>query len=753
MNRKIKLCSLIILVCCITPILTFSQDGLLILTPDEFKDELEPLKRFKDCSCRPTVLLTLDQIYIDFSGVDKPAKIKRCIAHYQKTNGIKSVLLVGDVDKFPVRWRWWGRWMPNDPYFKGNWSIQTGSYFQLEITEEKPYCSWIDIGSYDEYVIEVDCMPIVGDGVKRETRICYADADRHNCRYRIDLLPQMIRIVSHKDKTTNFNFNLNQNYKIKIEVSSTVVKVWIDGVYQLENNLKNLDEKGRGKIGLGTYLCATCFDNLTIKSDNSTLWDENFNDGVANGFTEAPTMDERWWNVSDLYYADLYKTDGSFDSWDSNNNKLYGEIEFKIANYNPTAVINNDNIDFVPDIAVGRIPASTKSQVRTYVNRVIYYEMVTQKTDSWFKKTILLEGSNSGSDNNDDIADFLQDQGFTVINHHWSNGLENLSDSQKRDLVVNYINQGAGLINYIGHGNYNEWSCLKFSSNEVDNSLQNSEKLPIITAAACYTGKFAPIPPEEKYIDTNNEIHRGTIDGNERFPGPPEYSDYAFPLSIQEEHDPDCIAENFLFLPGVPQGTNGAIAYLGERSVGRHWANTLVENFYKAYETETTIGLMWKEMIIVYYWSQHLNESHTWNYEPKEWDTGHMFDEPQKFILFGDPSLHVGGAFNTYLSGNIDDGTIGTLGGYSRYRLTGDVTIPAGQKLSSNSTMSILFEDGKKIKALGSASNEGLIIKPSSGHLVCFMSLAQNPQSEHVVQGIKIKSELKMRNGGEIKLY
>ena len=39
------------------------------------------------------------------------------------------------------------------------------------------------------------------------------------------------------------------------------------------------------------------------------------------------------------------------------------------------------------------------------------------------------------------------------------------------------------------------------------------------------------------------------------------------------------------------------------------------------------------------------------------------------------------------------------------------------------------------------------------GMSFCFMSLAADPQSEHVVHGMKIHGELKMRDGGEIKLY
>ena len=78
-----------------------------------------------------------------------------------------------------------------------------------------------------------------------------------------------------------------------------------------------------------------------------------------------------------MYYADLFKTGTStFDDWDENGNGLYGEIEFQ-----PDGTINNDNIDFIPDVAVGRIPASDENEVGAYVEKIIRYETRTKNTE------------------------------------------------------------------------------------------------------------------------------------------------------------------------------------------------------------------------------------------------------------------------------------------------------------------------------------------------------------------------------------
>ena len=50
--------------------------------------------------------------------------------------------------------------------------------------------------------------------------------------------------------------------------------------------------------------------------------------------------------LTDLYFADIYNPDGSFSSWDSNNNGIFGE-------WNATA---KDVVDMYPDVYVGRLP-------------------------------------------------------------------------------------------------------------------------------------------------------------------------------------------------------------------------------------------------------------------------------------------------------------------------------------------------------------------------------------------------------------
>ena len=552
---------------------------LLIIAPDEFIEELQPLKRFKDASARPTTLLSLTQVYSSFTEGDDAERVKRCIAYYEQTFGIHYVMLVGDVDKFPVRWRWWGR--PGEEY----------------------------------------------------------------------------------------------------------------------------------------------------------------------------------WGVSDLYYADLYKYGTkTFDDWDLNNNGLYGEIEFY-----PDGTINNDWIDFLPDVAVGRVPASSDDEVEAYVNKVINYEMTTQPSNDWFKKAGLYTGNWSSGANTlqDDIGAYLENQGFSSIKRYWDFG----NDQPPLGVpgaIINDMNSGVGFANYVGHGNIWGWANLGFGSAQLT-GLNNSDKLPVAFGAACETGYFAPMARFQPYKDLNGQGHCGTILGEVLDPGPYPHVSLPKPAPLQDgqvfcdnanrEFDHWCFAEPFIF--GSPTGPTGAIAYLGERTGGQSGALELDRYFFEAYDkgNKRVLGDMWMYMIEKYFYHYNLMDSHWWWFDPEQWQYGHIFDEPQKMILFGDPSLVAGGAFTITKSGTVYDVLAsGPLFSYWRYRITGDVTVPTGETLTVYPYASVLFNDGKKITALGTASGDGLVVDGTPDEPVYFMSLGPDPQSERVVQGIKVKGQLRVRNGGQIKL-
>ncbi|MGQ9517785.1 MAG: C25 family cysteine peptidase [Anaerolineae bacterium] len=591
-KRTLTTVVLLVLALCLIPVpaisqgevSTLTQYTLLIIAPDNFMEELQPLKRFKDASGRPTILVSLTQIYNAFPGADTAEKVKNGIAHYRSANGIRYVMLVGDIDRFPARWRWWG-------------------------------------------------------------------------------LP--------------------------------------------------------GQEG---------------------------------------------WGVTDLYYADLYEHGTTtFDDWDANDNGLYAEVEFA-----PDGMINNDQIDILPDVAVGRVPASTEAEVTAYVNKVIAYELKTLPSSVWFKRAALYTGTWLNANGlKDTLGNALAGKGFTLIKRYtdWTDPAHPQPPAGVPNVIFNDLNSGVGFVNYLGHGNAGCMACLGVCSGNLTN-LTNTDKLPVVFAGACDTGMFAWLARPHPYIDTAGATHCGTENGEALNPGPYPHTSLPRPAPLQSgtitcpgplcttcQLDHSCFAESILF--GNPVGTTGAIAYLGERSGAQPWVFDLDTHLFNAYHAQnmTILGDMWKYMIEQYYNQHNLGQSHTWSRQPADWDIGHMFDEPHKLILFGDPSLIIGGAFTSTVSGTVRDWSGGPWFGYLRYRVTGDVTVPAGATLTVFPYASILVEDRKKITALGTNPSQGLIVNGTSDQPVYFMSLSADPQADHVVHGMKVRGQLRVWNGGQIKLH
>jgi len=106
---------------------------LVIITPSEFYSNLQSLVDHKNSYEIETNLVTLEEIYRDFSGRDNAEKIKYFIKHAVEKWDTLYVLLVGDVKKLPIRTTyasWWEADILSDLYY--------GDIYDSEYQ----FCSW-----------------------------------------------------------------------------------------------------------------------------------------------------------------------------------------------------------------------------------------------------------------------------------------------------------------------------------------------------------------------------------------------------------------------------------------------------------------------------------------------------------------------------------------------------------------------------------------------------------------------------------
>ncbi|MCG8701886.1 MAG: C25 family cysteine peptidase, partial [Bacteroidales bacterium] len=150
---------------------------------------------------------------------------------------------------------------------------------------------------------------------------------------------------------------------------------------------------------------------------------------------------------------------------------------------NEYAYVEGD--DRYPDFFVGRLSAENTDHVKTQVEKTIHYERELSPSANWFKKGI---GSAStgglyptDEEHMNEVLEELEDFGYSVDKCY-----ENGGTIQQ---FTNLVNDGAGIINYIGHGLINGWNSFHYYNEHVDN-LKNTEQWPFIISVACIVGSF-----------------------------------------------------------------------------------------------------------------------------------------------------------------------------------------------------------------------------------------------------------------------
>jgi len=345
-------------------------------------------------------------------------------------------------------------------------------------------------------------------------------------------------------------------------------------------------------------------------------------------YTKTDRKDAKAKNVafyaSDLYYADLFKSNGAMDNWDNNNNGYYGELRGESS----TGSLNFDDVDLRPDIAVGRVPASTITEVQRYVNKVINYENGGYKP-TWFKKTLLIATTDWLRDackTQEEIAS----KSLTAFTNQKLYAAGNPCAAiavPSANAINTKINNGVGFVSYIGHGSRTSWHGCYTTGNIL--GLTNSSKLPVVFASACSTAEFATQAPYDGYKDINGANHIGTNAGEVFNNTPPQ------PNCIQVNHNPESIGEYL-----TVKYNTGAIGYVGCATGAQPWSRDLSKFFFEAYRYgQEFLGGMWNYMIQKFYETRVLPAVIT----NPDWTKVAEFHQPWKFILFGDPSLRVGG--------------------------------------------------------------------------------------------------------------
>ncbi|MBN1860473.1 MAG: hypothetical protein JW840_03325 [Candidatus Thermoplasmatota archaeon] len=319
--------------------------------------------------------------------------------------------------------------------------------------------------------------------------------------------------------------------------------------------------------------------------------------------------------LTDLYFADLYKENGSFEDWDSNGNGVFAE-------WGP----GGDLLDLTPDVAIGRLPCRTKNEVDTIVEKIISYENTTYG-QPWFHRMIAIGGDTftdyagyEGELTCDIATSYLTN--FTIKKLYTSTGTMSGPDD-----ILDAVNQGCGFLLTRGRGGTDrirmvmpEGSEFIAFQNKHMSKLTNKENYPICVLGECIHGKF-----DVSMINILKVLKKE-----------PGYTIY------------DCIYECIAWrlireknAGGIATITNtnicfGAFGDSNENGIpddAELYGGFLAVELFRLYGQEgiDTLGLIHQQSLSNYIelFPVHTNKIHC--------------KSLQEFILFGDPSLKIGG--------------------------------------------------------------------------------------------------------------
>lgn len=175
-------------------------------------------------------------------------------------------------------------------------------------------------------------------------------------------------------------------------------------------------------------------------------------------------------------------------------------IQVQIPGYGATAsdhqFVTFRGTDSFPDMLIGRLPSANRVDVRIFVERTIDYE-TTAEVGPWHKRLLMLAGSDLRfhSQTNQLIEQRELNAKYETKPIYAPATAEPTLDDRVRSpiarQVIDGFNDGASLVNYIGHGGGGYWaSSGMLDLEDPEQNLTNISQLPFVISMTCFTGYF-----------------------------------------------------------------------------------------------------------------------------------------------------------------------------------------------------------------------------------------------------------------------
>lgn len=144
--------------------------------------------------------------------------------------------------------------------------------------------------------------------------------------------------------------------------------------------------------------------------------------------------------------------------------------------------------DGVPELAIGRLPAVNRADVREQIGKIQGYEAF--KSAAWMRVVLLTaDNPDHGGDfraTSEQLAGTLARVGTMHRAYLGTTALGPL-----RSMILTEWNSGIGFVNYFGHAGLDRLGAEGIFTSTDAMALTNRTKLPIVTAMTCVMGQFS----------------------------------------------------------------------------------------------------------------------------------------------------------------------------------------------------------------------------------------------------------------------
>ncbi len=155
-----------------------------------------------------------------------------------------------------------------------------------------------------------------------------------------------------------------------------------------------------------------------------------------------------------------------------------------------------DGDDYLPDLAVGRLPVVSAAETRQIVDKIRRY-LLEPEAGSWNRNALLITNENPGYQNRSDtLASWLTEEGFEPQKIYPLSSEE--SNAEHTETLIRAFDEGQLFVHFLGHGGRYIWRTgppdVKknhdlFTLEDLD-KLQPNRRLPIVLSMTCYSAPF-----------------------------------------------------------------------------------------------------------------------------------------------------------------------------------------------------------------------------------------------------------------------